>query len=172
LVPLIAALSDEFSASQAFPVLADFETPFQLSRWGSDVELSIEREFVRRGSGAMRVPLSTARYSTAGLQYFPGDWSAASSLAFSIYNPEPEPLDLVLRVHDEWHDTHGQSYHERFNQSFTIQSGWNDLIFPISDIEAGPRERMLNMSEIRGLSIFSVELPAPRTIVIDQLELR
>jgi hypothetical protein len=31
LVPLYAALSDEYSASKAFPVLADFETPFQLS---------------------------------------------------------------------------------------------------------------------------------------------
>jgi hypothetical protein len=90
----------------------------------------------------------------------------------SIFNPDPEPLQLVLRVHDEWHDKHEQSYDERFNTSFTVVTGWNDLVFPMSDIENGPRYRTLNLSEIRGLSIFSVELPAPRTIFIDQLELR
>jgi hypothetical protein len=172
LVPLYAALSDEYSAARAFPVLADFETPFQLSRWESDVELSVERVHVRFGEGAMRVPLSTDLYSTAGLRYFRGDWSGANSLAFCIYNPDPEPLELVLRVHDEWHDKHGQSYDERFNRAFTVENGWNDILVPISDIEAGPRNRRLNIRQIRGLSIFSVELPSPRTIVIDQLELR
>lgn len=172
LIPILAALSDEYSASRAFPVLSDFETPFQISRWTSDVELSIEREHVRYGNGAMRVPLSTERYSTASLKYFPSDWSGASSLAVSIFNPDPEPLELHLRVHDRWHDDHGQSYDERFNRSFTVLTGWNDLVFPMSDIENGPRYRTLNLSEIRGLSIFSVELPSPRTIFIDQLELR
>ncbi len=172
LVPLIAALSDELSASKAFPVLADFETPFQLSRWESDVPLSLERGIVRHGKGAMRVPLSTALYSTASLVYFPGDWRGTTAFAASIFNPESEPLELVLRVHDEWHDEHGQSYYERFNTTLKISTGWNDISVPIADILNGPSSRIMDVERIAGLSFFSVELPSPRTIIIDQVELR
>ena len=172
LSPLFVALSDEISAARAFPVLSDFETPFQLSRWESDVVLSVEKDIVREGTGALRVPLSTARYSTASLEYFPGDWRDASVLLASVFNPDQHPLELVLRVHDDWHDEHGQSYSVRFNTVFTITSGWNDLRVPLSDIKAGPRDREMDMSQIAGLSFFTVELATPRTIFIDQLELR
>jgi VanZ family protein len=170
--PLFVALSDEISASRTFPALSDFETPFQLSRWESDVVLSVERDTVREGDGALRVPLSTAQYSKASLEFFPGDWSSASVLLASVFNPDPDPLALNLRVHDEWHDEHGQSYADRFNTTFTITTGWNDLRVPLSEIEAGPRDRLLDLTAIAGLSFFTVELPAPRTIFIDQVELR
>jgi len=170
--PLASAISDEYSASRAFPILADFETPFQLSRWESDVELSLEREIVREGTGAMRVPLSTARYSTASLQYFEGDWTGSSALAASIFNPDSEPLEIVLRVHDASHDERGQRYDDRFNTTFTLVTGWNDISMSIVYIANGPRSRTMNMEEIRGLSFFSVDLPSPRTIIIDQVELR
>lgn len=172
LVPFFAALSDEFSASRSFPMLSDFETPFQLSRWESDVVLSFENDTVRKGDGALRVPLSTARYSTASLQYFPGDWSGTSLLAASVFNPDREPLELVIRVHDRWHDEHGMRYDDRFNRRFVISTGWNDLEIPVSDIASAPRERSMDLTKIEGLSFFSVELPRPRTIFIDQVELR
>jgi len=170
--PLFLALSDEISASRAFPVLADFETPFQLSRWDSDVVLSVERDTVREGAGALRVPLSTARYSKASLEFFPGNWSGASVLLASVFNPDPQALTLNLRVHDEWHDEHGQSYADRFNSKFTITAVWNDLRIQISDIEVGPRDRVMDLSKIAGLSFFTVELAEPRTIFIDQVVLR
>jgi hypothetical protein len=170
--PFVVALADEISASRAFPVLADFETPFQLSRWESDVVLSVEKDTVRGGVGAMRVPLSTARYSKASLEFFPGDWSGASVLLASVFNPDLQPLALNIRVHDEWHDEHGQSYADRFNGVFTIKTGWNDLRIPVSDIRSGPRDRVLDLSQIAGLSFFTVELAQPRTIFIDQVELR
>ncbi|MFC1639136.1 hypothetical protein ACFL3B_00045 [Gemmatimonadota bacterium] len=170
--PLVVALSDEIAASRAFPVLSDFETPFQLSRWESDVVLSVERNTVRAGTGALRVPLSTARYSKASLEFFPGDWSGASVLLASVFNPDTRAMPLNVRVHDEWHDEHGQSYADRFNSVFTITAGWNDLRIPLSEIAAGPRERMMDLSQIAGLSFFTVELPEPRTIFIDQVELR
>jgi len=172
LSPLAVALSDEISASRTFPVLSDFETPFQLSRWTSDVVLTIERNTVREGDGALKVPLSTARYSTASLQYFPGDWSGTSLLEASIFNPDERPLELVIRVNDEWHDKHGMRYDDRFNRVFTIAAGWNYLAIPIADIVAAPRDRAMDLTRIEGLSFFTVELPEPRTIFIDQVALR
>lgn len=171
-VPLLVALADEISASRAFPVLADFETPFQLSRWESDGTLSVERDIVRNGRRALKVPLSTARYSKVNLQFFPGDWSQVSVLLASVYNPHPDPLDLNLRIHDEWHDKHGQRYSDRFNRVFTISSGWSDLMIPIDDIATGPTDRLMDLSKIAGLSFFTVELTEPRTIIIDEVALR
>ena len=170
--PLLVALSDEILASRAFPVLADFETPFQLSRWESDVVLSVERGTVREGTGALRVPLSTARYSTASLEFFPGDWSGTSVLAASVFNRDDDTLQLIVRVHDEWHDKHGMRYDDRFNRRFAIAAGWNDLAIPIADIAAAPRGREMDLTRIEGLSFFTVELSEPRTIFIDQVELR
>jgi len=167
--PLAIAVADEISAAKAFPVLADFETPFQLSRWESDVVLSVEGDTVREGTGALRVPLSTARYSKASLEYFPGDWRDAATLCASVFNPDSDSLELNLRVHDEWHD---QRYSDRFNRVFTFAPGWNDLVVPISDIESAPRDRSMDLSRIAGLSFFTVELPKPRTIYIDEVELR
>jgi hypothetical protein len=172
LLPLARALMDERAASRAFPVLADFETPFQLDRWESDVDLSIETEIVRDGSGALRIPFSTERYSRASLKHFPGYWRGRVALRASIFNPGPDPLTLHLRVHDIWYIDLGQSYAQRFNRRFDLNSGWNDLEVSLADIAAGPAKRTLDLERIRGLSFFTIDLPQPRAIVLDQLELR
>lgn len=73
--------SSELSASRAFPILADFETPLQLSRWESDMAVSYKRDIVRNGRGATKVPRSAARCFKASLEFFPRRIEAIGSQA-------------------------------------------------------------------------------------------
>jgi hypothetical protein len=63
-------------------------------------------------------------------------------------------------------------YDDRFNRLFVITTGWNDLEIPMSEIASAPRGRTMDLTRIEGLSFFTVDLERPRTIFIDQVELR
>jgi VanZ family protein len=55
LVPLAVALTDEWIAENQFPVLSDFETPFELDRWGGDAEISTDRNMTFHGKSSLKV---------------------------------------------------------------------------------------------------------------------
>jgi VanZ family protein len=80
--PLSRALIDETLAARQFPVLADFETPFETRRWVHPSQLHTQSGTVRHGERAARVQLTTARYSGVSLFHFPGDWRGYRWLRF------------------------------------------------------------------------------------------
>ncbi|GMT42808.1 MAG: hypothetical protein IEMM0002_1219 [bacterium] len=169
-VPLAKALTDEAIARRQFPILSGFETPFEMDRWKGD-GLAIEREIVRNGKASMKVHLTTEQYSGVQLEYFPPDWRKYRSLKFSIYNSSSEPLRVVARVHDEDHVKNGQPYYDRFNMSFVLSRGWNDLEIPIERIANAPKKRAMNLRFIKGLGIFVMNLPEPWVIYLDDVML-
>jgi len=169
--PLTKALIDEEIAREQFPVLADFETPFESDRWTGGAKISIDHETARHGKSSLLIRLTTAQYSGVALKYFPGDWRGYSLLQFSVFNPSSAPLSVVCRAHDSLHFKNGGEYNDRFNKSFVIDPGWNDIEIPLENIANAPKNRQIEMSEIQGLGIFTVRLPKPKTIKIDYLRL-
>src|SRR5690606_41013622 len=68
----------------------------------------------------LKVELGTERYSGMGLRRFLGDWSHAEVLAFDLYNPDQEPLTMVVRVHDLEHELGDYALNDRFNTRLEI----------------------------------------------------
>jgi hypothetical protein len=170
--PLATSLLDEAIARARFPVLADFETPFEIDRWRGAPGLSVESRPLAPAGRALKIPLSTERYSGAGLFYFEGDWKGFHSLEMSVYNPAAEPLWVTFRIHDRQHLQAGYQYEDRFNRRVLLGTGWNHIEFGLDKVASAPAHRNMDLGQIRGLGVFSSSLREPRVIYLDDIRLR
>ena len=171
LLPLARVVVDEVIAWKRFPVLSDFETPFELTRWTNRSDIAIDRQIVRQGNASLRVRLMPAKYSGISLRYFPSDWRDYSALSLSVFNGSSAELRVTCRIHDEQHVHTGERYSDRFNQTFVLQAGWNDITIPTKSIRDAPQGRRMDLQRIRDVSIFLTDLYAPRTIYVDDVRL-
>lgn len=171
LLPLCRILIDEASARWQFPVLANFETPFEMDRWSIRPDLAARITASPRTGHMLEIPLSSTRYSGIGLRYFPGDWHEYRFLQVELYNPDRAPLRITCRIHDLAHTRGTQHIEDRYNQRFVLESGWNTLRIDLRSVTAAPLHRSMDMRQIRGIGFFASSLPAPRRLYLDNLRL-
>jgi hypothetical protein len=164
----VITLWDMWQASREFPVLSDFETRFETKRWSSG---EIDNGIARHGESSLRVALGMEKYAGTTLRRSFGDWRGYSIFAFSLYDPDPDPLRITVSIRDEEHFRRGGEYHDRFNRSFIMAQGWNDVYIPVSDIENAPSERKLELDHLSEVVIFTVDQPAPRVMYLDYVRL-
>lgn len=169
--PVYRAVADEQSARNQFPLLADFETPFERWRFGDIRQLRREEKIVRHGRYGLRVQLTTATYSGTSFFYFPHDWRNYRRLHFSIYNPEKTDLSLHCRLHDSLHGQHGMRFDDRFHRRFELHSGWNDCSVALADVQAAPATRLMDMARIERFALFVVRQQRPRVLYLDYMYL-
>ncbi len=168
LVPLVRGGLDEWRARRQFPVLSDFETRYEVDRWESNGGIRIAEGIARNGNRALRVQLTTDKYSGISLKYFQGDWRAFTDLLFSVYLPADKSLKIFCRIHDS---VHSNQYSDRFNQSFLLKKGWNDLVISLAEVKNGPRDRLLNLADVENFKIFVMEQEKERVIYLDSVYL-
>jgi VanZ family protein len=169
--PLARASVDEYFSTKKFPILSDFETPFEIGRWNNKDKLKINHDIVRNGKSSLRVQLSTTEYSGTSLKHFPNDWRDFSALQFSVFNTSFEPLRIHCKVYDMLHSVNGYTYDDRFNEEFMLTHGWNDIKIRIDIIANAPVKRKMDLSNIRSFGIFVVSLSQPKVIYIDDVRL-
>ena len=163
------ALWDMREASRQFPVLGDFESRLETRRWSSG---KIDRSLARHGRASLQVPLETGnKYPGTTLLNSFGDWTGHSFFAFSVHNPDPETLFLTVSIRDHEHFRRGGKYNDRFNRSFRIENGWNDIHIPVEDIRNAPLERTLELDNLTEVVFFTVDLPQPRLMHLDYVRL-
>ncbi len=163
------ALWDMREASRQFPVLGDFESRLETRRWSSG---KIDRSFARHGRASLRVLLETGnKYPGTTLLNSFGDWTGHSFFAFSVHNPDSEPLFLTVSIRDHENYFRGGDYNDRFNRSFRIEQGWNDIRIPIENIKNAPLERTLELDKLAEVVFFTVDLPEPRIMHLDYVRL-
>ena len=169
--PLLRSSIDEYQAAQQFPVLSDFETPFELDRWVNVQQLQEESDRVRHGHKSVRVQLSTAKYSGIALFYFPHDWRGYQTLHYSVYNPQATRLVLNSRIHDAHHKEHENEFNDRFNQQFILEHGWNDLVISLARVKNAPKGRAMDMEHIEGFGLFVIQQPQSLVLYLDHVYL-
>jgi VanZ family protein len=168
--PVVIDLIDEHHARRDFPVLSDFQTPYQVHRWTGDAAIEIEN-IGSRGNRAMRADLTTQVYSGVALKYFPTDWQAYQWFQFRIYNPSADAIKITCRIHDRSHIQGVQRYLDRFNTTRSIPHGWNTITISLEEVRRAPDNRQMDLSQIYGVGIFASRLPYPRNIYIDGVRL-
>ena len=120
----------------------------------------------------MKVDLGTSKYAGASLEHFPGDWSMQQKLIIHLYNPAQQALTITCRVHDRAHSQSiHQHYNDRFNQSHTLNPGWNRITISLQDLVTAPSNRLMDTQRIANLAIFVSNLDRPATLYIDQIYL-
>ena len=170
-IPFATAVTDEEIARHQFPVLSDFETPFEANRWDGDARFSIDRSAARHGKASLRVELGTTLYSGVALVYFPRNWKGYRTLSLEALNPSPQEIDIICRIHDLRHEEGEQRYEDRYNKTFHLRSGWNHLSVDLEEVARAPAGRTLDLGMIRVVGIFATRLPTPRTIFLDHIRL-
>lgn len=173
LAPVAVIFMEDLAMKRRFPVLADFETTSELAYWSGigNAALTIDSAVSISGHAALRVDLTTARYTGAAMEYFPGDWREWKWITFSVYNPDRTSIRLVCKINDRLHDISGYHYEDRFNQAFEIVSGWNHIRIPLSTVSHAPSTRRMDLSRITEFNIFATHLPFSRHIFLDRLML-
>lgn len=169
--PVLLVVWDDLVAWHQFPLLSGFETALEESRWSGSAARQVSGKVAFAGQKALRVTLSTQRYSGIGLKDFPADWSLYRAIQVQVYNPESEPLTLHFRIHDQRHREFDNVYSDRFNTSFKLHRGWNLLRVALADVAAAPRQRDLDLSRVAGLVLFVGKLERPRIIYLDDVRL-
>ena len=171
LLPLAQVVVDDVIAWQRFPILSDLETPFEHTRWTSRSAIAIDRQVVRQGNASLQVRLMPGKYSGISLLYFPSDWRDYTAVSLSVFNGSSSELRVTCRIHDEKHIHTGQRYSDRFNQTFVLKAGWNDITIPTKSIRDAPQGRRMNLQRVRDVSLILTDLHTPRTIYVDDVRL-
>ena len=171
--PVFYILLDDYRMAQRFPILADFESANELEHWESDhvARLEIDHAQVAQGHASLRVELSPAEFSAVTLQFFPADWMHYDQLHISVYNSQPEPLPVELKIFDQQHTRNDYRYDDRFNRELLLKPGWNHLKISLRDLYNAPRDRKMDLRNMDVISLFSYRLPAPVTIYLDNIYL-
>ena len=170
--PVAIALIDETFARRNFPVLSDFETPFERDRWSDRQDLRIDRQIKSQGAASLRIGLQPLVYSGARIGYFPRDWRGFKLLSVDLYNPDSDPIQLTVRVNDKAHNQRGHHFHDRFNRTYILEQGWRTIAIPIEDIRLAPRSRTMDLHDMSDFMVFTALLSGPRTLYLDNLHLR
>lgn len=172
LKPMAFALADEYVMREEFPILADFETPFELSRWENNLaQLQITHEQARYGEKSMRVDFTPGEYPDITLLDFPGNWRDFKSIRFSVFSTLPASIQMELKIYDDQHAASGYKYADRFNRELIINPGWNDIEVRMEDVWEAPHERRMELENIAGLSLFIEQLEQPAVFYFDALRL-
>jgi hypothetical protein len=171
LVPLALALVDEQMARSQFPMLANFESQLELSRWESDANITLDSNFVINGDKSARIEFTTEKYSGLSTQFMPPDWKNYERVLFSSYLPGQAPLILSYRIHDRQHEQGDYLYHDRFNRRVLLQPGWNHISAELTDVFNAPRTRQMDMGSIANIHFYVSNQKQPRVIYLDNLRL-
>lgn len=171
LLPLSRAVIDDLLAWRQFPLLSGFETPFEQTRWGGKSRRRVDDRIAYAGTKSLRVELVTGRYPGVFLNHFPADWRDYGSLSLHIFNPDSEPMELHLRIHDQHHRTFDYMHRDRYNTRVDLMPGWNEVQVPLAEVASAPRERAFDLARVAGIGLFAVSLDQPRVIYLDEIRL-
>lgn len=160
----------QYHVSQLLPTLYDFRQPDPSPFWDG-VITPVTDHAINAHERALRISLSTARYSGVSLHNLPEDWRDYDRLIIDLYNPQDHPLPMVLRINDIEHDLGDNDYNDRFNTRLPLAPGPNQFELDLDRVRAAPEGRSMNMQAIRRLILFTVALPEPKTLYLRDIRL-
>jgi hypothetical protein len=164
LIVFVFLMSGLFSLSQlswhgikrlnALPLLTQFDQPWSAS-FVNLRQVVMSDVIEDQGVNWHRMRFDKAEYPGIDIIEPVQDWRQYSKLSFKVWSHNQNNVSLTFRVHD---DQHNQEYNDRFNQSFVIQQGMNNISIGLADIKHAPETRVLNMGKVSGVQLFMVEV--------------
>jgi hypothetical protein len=164
----------DFVMRKQFPVINSFESRAELQQVYTNGQANAVAQTTgaaRHGSQALVVDLSTRLYSGVRLIGPYGDWDGYQFLVMDFYNPQSQPLDLVVKISDYLHDAGSNQHRDRFNRSITLMMGWSEVWIALEDIRNAPAGRLMQLDRMTGLEVFASRLPEPRSFYWDNVRL-
>lgn len=176
LVVVLLPVVDEWElmkwAHAQFPLLGDFETGIELTRWQPIVwseqektEIFVSQKHFTHGKKSLKLQTASDSWSGVSFRANGGDWSNYQFLSFDVFNPGTE-FELHLRV-DDFGNT--KRYQDRFNRVVSIAPGSNTVQISINEIRLGPVGRELEINCLKEIYFFTRGVK--RVFYLDNLRL-
>jgi len=171
--PFFCSLSNVIMVRYQFPLLADFETPFEADRFGgntANVTRTSEQAF--RGRHGLRLSLFPGPWSGVTMTDFPSDWQGYERLGFAVHNPGPQVVRFEVSVYDHEHRRERKPFNDCFSRRIDLPAGcWTKVDIPLSEVWEGPKSRKMDMAHIAGIGFFVSRENAPLTLYLDAIRL-
>lgn len=152
-------------------VLHDFETDADLDRvhWSCHQLYALSVEHVASGRHSLEMKLYPADYPGLALKLSHRDWRRYDAVAFDIFNPQPEALEITVRIDDK---TDYPEFEDRYNERFTLSPGATVVRIPLDTLRtSGGDRRRLDLSRIFRFMFFLVDNRELRTLFVDHIRL-
>ncbi len=163
-----------FSCNQGTPpeiILLDFESDSELNQlhWRCHTLYSLSEDHATHGSKSLKLELFSAKYP--GLDFEPTvkDWRNHKALCLDIFNPSPQQTQIVIRIDDK---KDYPDYDDRYNESFSINTGANHVAIPLDAVTASISNRHLDLAHIRRMFILQAHPHEKTTFFIDAIKLQ
>lgn len=171
--PVFCSFADEILTRYQFPLLADFETPFEASRFeGKTGSVSLSRERAFHGKRSLKLSFFPGLWSGVTLQYFPFDWHRYTQLHFAVYNPEQQPVSLEVLIQDTLHKQRNMPYNDLYSRITSLPAGnWTVVRIPLAEVQKAPPTRQMDLTHIRSLGFFVEREAKPLTLYLDTIRL-
>jgi hypothetical protein len=119
--------------------------------------------------------LHVAKYPAAALSLPARDWTPYDELVFDIVWDAPdsvattETLPVIVKVQDQWHN---DEYQDRFHQQITLRPGQlEEVRVPLMRVASAPRDRVMDMSRIDKVELFTIRPQNRLTLYLDNMRL-
>ena len=165
LIPTGLQVYDTIQQRRAFPVLCDFDSRLELTRWlfRSSSATAVEDG----GRSTLRVDFKTRdAWPAAMFAYVALDWRGYQTLAFDVRSDAPREL-LMLVVDAQYDGT----YADRYTRTLALSASWQTFRIPLAEIAEGPQGRTLDLSEVHSMQWFADHPQQPFPIWLDAIRL-
>jgi hypothetical protein len=160
---------------KAFPSICSFDASWETVFYGAlraELEVTeLPEPWVSWGGAenrAGKLTFLTARYSGFHVSEVEPDWRGHRWFCFEVYSGLSGAVELVLRIDDVHHDGRVD---DRFNRGVVIGPGRNAVRIGVEEIREGPRGRELDLSRVRGVGVFAVEVDSVFSVYLDGFRL-
>ena len=124
------------------------------------------------GRRSLRADLPPGPYPGIGMDFAtPQDWSACQALRFRVFNASGGPVTACVRVDD----ADSRDFSTRYNNDMDphrLAAGDNEVEVPIAALrQGGFLARGLDVSRIRTVRVFCIDLKSPVALFFDELRL-
>lgn len=170
-IALVAFLTPSAARADPARLLAGFEQETELFQWrleGASVERV--RQHATQGRHSLQITLRPGAYPGLSLQRGSPllmGWSGYDLARLDIFNPQPEPLAITIRMDD----VQSINYGSRYNEAFTLRPGKNTIELPLTNARTTDKSRKLNLDRLKLLMIFAANLSEPHVLFLDNFRL-
>lgn len=165
-----AVMAHESLRTERLPGLESFESPLSLLAWTAVEGARAARtsQNATDGRHALRCDFSPGRRPAVAFLAPAPDWRPYGLLRADVFVEGSLPVNLSVKVTDEiaWREIA-----DRFERAYPLQPGPNVLRIELEDVAQGPRERRLDLGQIKSVVFAIRNATHPSTLFLDDLAL-
>jgi len=157
-------------ARQKEVILFDFESDRELDnvRWKCHTLLNLSDEHATHGMKSLKLELFPSAYPGLNPVLDKKDWRGYNSLCLDLFNPDNENKKIVMRIDDK---EDADDYADRYNMSFLLRPGMNNIVIPLNSLITSGTNRQLDLRKIYKYLFFMVNPTQKAVLYVDHIRL-